>query len=119
MGELWEQHTHSPIPLGCIAIKRSLPEATKSQINKLIRSSVEFAFSNPKASKQFVKQHAQELRDDVIENHINLYVNNFSVNLGEIGKKAIMHLFNQGFNKNLTPHVKNIFFSDNLKAEVL
>lgn len=89
LGEWWEQTTDSPIPLGCIAVKRSLGEQVKADVEAIIRTSVEYAFHHRKASVEFIKSHSQELEDDVINSHIALYVNEFSVDLGEKGKRAV------------------------------
>ena len=67
----------------------------------------------PEGLKEFVKKYSQELSGDVIASHIKLYVNDFSINLGDEGRKAIAFLFEKGFEKNLLPKVKNIFLSDN------
>ncbi len=92
LGEYWESKTGYPIPLGGICIKRDhLLHA--SQIDGLIRRSIEYAYSNPQESRVFIKEHAQEMEDDVIKNHINLYVNDFSIELGNEGREAIMHLY--------------------------
>ena len=93
LGELWENKTGQPIPLGGIAIKRNLDETIKTKVNDLIRKSVEFAFANPKESSEYVKKHAQEMSEEVRKKHIQLYVNNFSIDIGEIGKKAILKFF--------------------------
>jgi len=105
LGELWEKKTGLPIPLGCIAVKRSLSEEEKVKIDSLIRQSVEYAFNNPDASKDYIAQHAQEMNSEVQQQHIDLYVNDFSVNLGDDGKKAVMTLFNEGFNAGVIPDV--------------
>ncbi len=89
LGELWEHKTGLPIPLGGIAVRRSLPEEIKRKINDLVRSSVLFAFTHPKASADYVKEHSQEMSEEVTKKHIQLYVNNYSVNLDERGKNAI------------------------------
>lgn len=89
LGELWEHKTGLPIPLGGIAVRRSLPEEIKRKINDLVRSSVLYAFTHPKASADYVKEHSQEMSEEVTKKHIQLYVNNFSVNLDEKGKNAI------------------------------
>jgi len=94
LGDLWERHFQSPIPLGGIVVKRSLPDKFKSGINKLINESVLYALKNPQASEEFVKSHARETEDEVIRKHIDLYVNDFSIELGDEGKKAV-HLFCQ------------------------
>ena len=89
LGEWWTKKTKSPIPLGGIAIKKSFPNAIREKINRVIRRSIEFAFANPDSSKAFVKKHSQEIDDDVIKQHINLYVNEFSLSLRKKGGKAI------------------------------
>ncbi|MFC1495201.1 1,4-dihydroxy-6-naphthoate synthase [Thermodesulfobacteriota bacterium] len=90
LGEWWEEETSAPIPLGCIAIRRDEDTIIhKSNIENIIRDSVSFAFDNPGASRDYVKSLAQEMDDDVIEQHIKLYVNEFTLSLGEKGKKAV------------------------------
>ncbi len=89
LGDWWEKKTKSPIPLGGIAIKRSLPIEIQKKAEHVIRKSVEFAFKNPGASKVFIKKHAQEMDDAVIKQHIALYVNKFSLSLGSKGRKAV------------------------------
>ena len=89
LGEWWEQKTKLPIPLGGIAIKKEFPKEFQQKVNRVIRRSVEFAFSNPDSSKAFVKKYSQEMDDDVIKQHINLYVNKFSISLGKKGNEAI------------------------------
>jgi 1,4-dihydroxy-6-naphthoate synthase len=93
LGEYWETMALAPLPLGGIVIKQTLPNALQKKVDSLMRKSVEYAFANPKASKQFVKYHAQEMDESVIKQHIDLYVNNFSIDLGEEGKRAIRILF--------------------------
>ncbi|MBI9039525.1 MAG: 1,4-dihydroxy-6-naphthoate synthase [Bacteroidales bacterium] len=89
LGEYWKKLTNSPIPLGGIIAKKGLTESTIEKLNRIIKRSVLFAMNNPESSKDFVKQNAQEMADDVIEKHINLYVNNYTIELGDRGKKAI------------------------------
>ena len=95
LGEYWETLTKAPIPLGGIVIKRNLSDDLKNKINRLLRKSVEYAFANPKSSLNFVKIHAQELSEEVIYKHIDLYVNNYSIDLGVEGKRAILLLFDK------------------------
>jgi len=101
LGERWEVETGLPIPLGCIAIKRTISEGVKAKISKLLTQSVEYAFQNPNESKPYIHQFAQEMDESVQQQHINLYVNNFSINLGEEGKNAIRELFKKGAELNL------------------
>ncbi|MEO5909638.1 MAG: 1,4-dihydroxy-6-naphthoate synthase [Pelobium sp.] len=103
LGEYWEEQTQCAIPLGGIVIKRSLPKEVKHKVNRLIRKSVEFAFANPDSALPFIKQHAQEMEEKVMYQHIELYVNKYSIDLGEEGHQAIEILFQQAFEKNIIP----------------
>jgi 1,4-dihydroxy-6-naphthoate synthase len=98
LGEFWEKITNCPIPLGCIAIKKNFSDEIRATFDRVLRRSVEFAINNPNSSYDFVKKHAQEMDDDVIRKHIDLYVNKYSLDLGVDGKKAIDILENY-FNK--------------------
>jgi len=90
LGRWWEDETGLPIPLGCIAVRKDRPAITfKNDIESVMRNSVEYAFENRGASREFVKSHAQELNDQVIDEHINLYVNHFTISLGDTGREAI------------------------------
>jgi 1,4-dihydroxy-6-naphthoate synthase len=95
LGEYWETLTKSPIPLGGIVIKRDLPIDIKNKVNRIVRKSVEYAFANPLSSRSFVKEHAQAMSEDVMQKHIDLYVNNYSVDLGTEGKRAVKTLFDK------------------------
>ena len=93
LGEFWEEETGLPIPLGGIVTNRRLPLATQQKIERVLRKSVEFAFENPNSSADYVKFHAQEMGKEVVDAHIALYVNNYSISLGEQGRKAVELLF--------------------------
>ena len=93
LGDYWETKMHTPIPLGGIAISRSIDKAMALIINSLIRKSLEFAFKNYPFISDYVKEHSQSLSEDVMRQHIDLYVNNYSVSLGHEGKSAIKTLF--------------------------
>lgn len=95
LGEFWESLIHAPIPLGGIVVKRNIDTKLQRTIDALIKQSVEFAFANPESCMPFVKQHAQEMSEDVMKKHIALYVNDFSIDLGFIGKNAIQLLFDK------------------------
>jgi 1,4-dihydroxy-6-naphthoate synthase len=88
LGEFWEQETGCPIPLGGIVMKKNIDNEIHQQINTLIKKSVEYSFKNYPALSSFVKQHSQEMDEHVMRQHIDLYVNNYSISLGEDGKKA-------------------------------
>tara|TARA_B110000444_G_scaffold30995_1_gene26257 strand:- start:261 stop:1064 length:804 start_codon:yes stop_codon:yes gene_type:complete len=93
LGEFWEAETGLPIPLGGIVTNRRLPLATQQKIERILRRSVEFAFENPDSSACYVKCHAQEMRKKVVDAHIALYVNDYSISLREQGRKAVELLF--------------------------
>ena len=93
LGEFWEELTSCPIPLGGIMIRRILAEDIKQTVNRVIRRSVEFAFENPKSGIDFIRLHAQEMSEDVMYKHIELYVNKYSVDLGEEGQNAVSVFF--------------------------
>lgn len=93
LGEYWEEKMNSSIPLGGIAAKRSIDKAISLQVDKLIRKSIEFAFSNYPLITDYIKQHSQEMNEEVMRQHIELYVNNFSLDLGKEGKQAIETLY--------------------------
>lgn len=93
LGEWWEGETGLPIPLGCIAIRKDPSTAgLEGDVERVLRSSVQYALENPGASREFVKAYAQEVDDEVIRSHIALYVNDFSVSLGDAGRDAIRTL---------------------------
>lgn len=92
LGKMWEDETSLPLPLGAIIVKRDIDEGIILKFDKLLAQSVRFAIDNPLLSRPFVKQHAQELEDDVIEKHISLFVNDFTISLGEEGRRAVERL---------------------------
>lgn len=89
LGEYWEQTTGFPIPLGGIVAHQRLNTAVAQKVDALIRKSVEYAFANYPLVPDYVKQHSQEMSVEVMRQHINLYVNNYSVDLGTDGLKAV------------------------------
>jgi 1,4-dihydroxy-6-naphthoate synthase len=92
LGNFWEQQTQYPIPLGGIVMKRSFDTAQQKKVDALIRQSVEYAFNNYPVLANYVKQHSQEMSAQVMRQHIDLYVNNYSIDLGDAGKKAVEKL---------------------------
>lgn len=96
LGEFWDSLIHAPIPLGGIVIKRNTEISIQQKVNRLIRKSVEFAFANPESCMGYVKENAQEMDEEVMKKHIALYVNKFSIDLGEEGIKAITLMFSKG-----------------------
>ena len=101
LGKRWFELTQQPIPLGGIVIKRNLDKDIINSVNRILKKSVEYAFANPKSPMDFIKCNAQEMEEDVMLKHINLYVNKYSIELGDKGRKAIETLFNLAFEKGL------------------
>jgi 1,4-dihydroxy-6-naphthoate synthase len=89
LGEFWEKETGAPIPLGGIVMKRGTEEGLANKVNKLIRRSLEYAFARYPELPAYVHAHAQEMDEQVMRQHIDLYVNDYSLSLGEDGKKAV------------------------------
>ncbi|HEY4147278.1 MAG TPA: 1,4-dihydroxy-6-naphthoate synthase [Chitinophagaceae bacterium] len=92
LGEYWEEKTQSPIPLGGIVVKQSFDAPLRRQLNALIRKSIEYAFGNYPFIADYVKEHSQEMEESVMRQHIDLYVNNYSIDLGKEGRRAVMKL---------------------------
>ncbi|OFY64420.1 MAG: hypothetical protein A3H98_09590 [Bacteroidetes bacterium RIFCSPLOWO2_02_FULL_36_8] len=88
-GKMWKKKTGKMLPLGVIAVRRNLSDELKKEINRKISESIKFAQKNPTLSKDFIQKHAAEMDVKVQRKHINLYVNNYSVNMGEKGKRAV------------------------------
>ncbi len=103
LGALWETRTGLPIPLGGIVVRRHFPSELQQKINRVLRRSVEFAQENPAQTLNYVAQHAQAMSREVMQQHINLYVNHFTVDLGEKGKAAVERLFEEAWALNLIP----------------
>ena len=92
LGEYWEQQLQIPIPLGGIVAHHRLSENTRLQVDQLIRKSVEYAFEKYPLISDYVQLHAQEMEQEVMKQHIDLYVNDYSINLGTEGRAAIKKL---------------------------
>jgi len=89
LGNFWEEKTSFPIPLGGIVGKRNFDENILMQVDALIKESMEYAFEHYPLISDYVKEHSQEMEVEVMKKHIDLYVNNYSINLGEDGRKAV------------------------------
>ncbi len=111
LGEYWERETRYPIPLGGIVIKRERDVVLQKKIDALIRQSIEYAFNNYPVLADYVKQHSQEMEEKVMRQHIDLYVNNYSINLGEDGKEAVKKLLAvyAQINPGAEPVINNLF----------
>ena len=92
LGDYWEQKTSNAIPLGGIVIKKELDTSIQQNIDALIKQSIAYGFSKYPALNDYIRCHAQEMSEQVMRQHIDLYVNEYSLDLGEKGKKAILKL---------------------------
>ena len=106
LGAYWEEKFNCAIPLGGIVVNRNLPMEIQQKVNRLVRKSVEYAFANPKSAMDFIRQHAQEMDENVMYKHIELYVNEYAINLGLVGRKAIDTLFEVAAKNNVIPELK-------------
>ncbi len=96
LGAWWEAETGLPIPLGGILLRRGLPGVDPVAVQRILRRSVAYALDNPAASAGYVRAHARELDPDVVRRHIDLYVNRYSLDVGEDGERAVMTLLGRG-----------------------
>ncbi len=110
LGDYWEKQTGCAIPLGGIVANRKLPVHVRHKINRVLRKSVEFAFANPKSGLEYIRSHAQEMSEEVMYKHIELYVNKYSINLGQEGRKAIKLLFDTALEKGIIPQIRDEIF---------
>ena len=112
LGEWWEKKYQLPIPLGGIVTRRDFEPKLQLKINRVVKRSVEFALANPAQTMQYVRDHAQEMDEQVMQQHIALYVNDFSVDLGEEGKAAISALYEVAAEKKIIPGMHYPLFVD-------
>ncbi len=109
LGAWWENHTGAPIPLGGIFIQRNLPLGLKIGLLKAIRESLAYAQKNKVKLWPFIKAHAQEMADEVIQRHIETYVNEFTMDIGLKGKEAVSILLHKAWEKGLFPNFREDF----------
>jgi len=111
LGAWWEREVGELVPLGAIAARRSLGEETLTRLTRLIRSSLEYAWRDPEASARYVAEHAQEMEPHVRQQHIDLYVNRYSLDVGEEGAAAARALLQRGHQRGLFAPVPEPFFA--------
>lgn len=92
-GERWEELTGLPVPLGGIVVNRGVDGETAARVNRAIRRSIEYAYASPEASVSFIRKYARETDPEVTREHIGLFVNSFSLSLGQEGRAAIERLY--------------------------
>jgi len=105
LGLWWEQTTGLPIPLGCIAARKTLPESLRAAIEAAIAASIRWADAHPAEGWSYIREHAQEMEPEVINSHIGLYVNHYSRDLGEEGLHAVRELLRRGAEAGLFPRI--------------
>ncbi|MCW8897551.1 MAG: 1,4-dihydroxy-6-naphthoate synthase [Flavobacteriales bacterium] len=110
LGEYWENTTGALIPLGGIVMKRSLDSEIINKVNSLIRKSIEYAFENKNSALAYMQQHAQEMDEKIMMQHVALYVNKYSIDLGEEGRAAVTKMFNLAQQKGVIPEIVNPLF---------
>lgn len=110
IGEIWETKTGTPTPLGGIIAQRNLGNELLEKINRVLRRSVEFAFKNPKSGLEFIRLHSQEMSEEVMYKHIELYVNEHSISLGNSGRKSVEKLFEIAFELGLIDEIADKIF---------
>jgi 1,4-dihydroxy-6-naphthoate synthase len=108
LGEWWEQTTGLPIPLGAILAHRRLGDESIAAIDSAIRASVEYAWADPSASRDYVMAHSQEMDPAVADAHIALYVNEFTRSLGSDGRAAVHELLGRAAEAGLTPALASL-----------
>jgi 1,4-dihydroxy-6-naphthoate synthase len=110
MGEFWEKLTGMPIPLGAIVINRSIPEEVALKVNRVIRKSLEYAYKDSFASYSFVARNANDMDSTVMNSHIKLFVNEFTLDLGTKGKEAVNEMFRIASGKSVIPTLPDRIF---------
>jgi len=114
LGKWWEEKTLLPIPLGCIAVKKYIGKELSQKIEELIKQSIQYARNNPDAGYEYIKKNAQELDDDVIDQHIDLYVNEFTENLGTQGEEAVRVFFDKTVKAGIIPESNEPLFASDI-----
>jgi 1,4-dihydroxy-6-naphthoate synthase len=110
LGEWWELETGLPIPLGAILVRRDLGLEKHRALNAAVKASLEYAYTYPNEPKAYIRQHAFEMEDAVMQAHIDLYVNEFSLDVGALGERAVNELFARAEDRGLIPCSKNALF---------
>ena len=109
LGDYWEKTTNDPIPLGGIVIRREIEKSIQQKINRLIQKSILYAYSHYPALNDYIRNNAQEMTDAVMHQHIELYVNDYSKNLGPKGREAVLKML-EVFNVDVTKTSDDYFF---------
>ena len=114
LGAYWEQLTGSPVPLGGIVAHKRLGKEVLAKVNRSIRRSVEYANTHKGEINNFIRCNALEMDDDIMKKHINLYVNEYSVNLGENGKKAVNQMFGYAVSAGIIGNLPRLIYASDI-----
>lgn len=109
LGDFWEKRNNLPIPLGGIVVKRNLEEQIQLKIDRLIKKSIEYAYSEFPKLNEYICHHAREMSEEVMRKHIDLYVNGYSLSLGKTGKNAILKMM-EFFENEKAPKINSGIF---------
>ena len=112
LGQWWEESTGHPIPLGGILARRSLGAERIGRLDRALRQSVEYAYAHPDAVRGYIRQHAQEMDESVMQAHIDLYVNDYTLDYGEDGEAAIAELLHRAEAAGVVPLADRELFID-------
>jgi len=115
LGDYWEELSGMPIPLGGIMIQRRLPVDMIKKVNRVMGRSVAYALAHPATVMPYVKNYAQEMDEEVLQKHIHLYVNDYTRDLGDTGKKAIRTLFEIASERQVIPELHPRLFVSELE----
>jgi 1,4-dihydroxy-6-naphthoate synthase len=117
LGEYWEKMTRMPIPLGTIVIKRSIPDEVALKVNRILKRSLEYAYNDSGPAFEFVVGNAKEMDKNVMNSHIKLFVNEFTMDLGNEGHAAIEYFFRTGMEKKAIPELPDRIFLTNTSVQ--
>lgn len=109
LGQWWEETTGMPVPLGGIFARRDLGTEELAAVDSCLKEGIQYAFSHREEPMDYIREHAQELEDEVIKKHIELYVNSFTLDLGEEGIQAVRHMLKMGYDKGLFKSYRDDF----------
>lgn len=112
LGEYWEEKTEQLIPLGGIVCRRNMDPELQQKIDRVIKRSIEYAYDNPDSGMDYILQNSQEMEIEVVKKHIDLYVNKYSIALGEEGRHSVEALFEMAEERGLIKSKTDKIFID-------
>lgn len=110
LGEYWENLVHLPIPLGGIAIKRTIPDKIALTVDRILARSVLYAMSNPDSSYEYMRKFAVSMEREIMNSHVELYVNNYTRDIGEDGRRAVERLYSEAGQRGIVPGIPQKIF---------